>query len=89
MHGDSIYNARGRYFKKLPLSQRIGILNDIIDVVLKYEAIKIRYVSIEKSKYFAKLHIQQTAFSLLVEKVEERLKGELNSYCLLVADEQD
>lgn len=89
LHGDDIYNARGRYFKRLPLSQRIKILDDIVDVALKYDSIHIGYVSIEKSKYFAKLHIQQCAFSLSVEKIEERLKGHLNSYCLLVADEQD
>jgi hypothetical protein len=88
-HGDDIYNARGRYFKRLSLSQRIQILDDIVDVVIKHEAIKIGYISIEKVKYFAKLHIQQTAFSLLVEKIEERLKGHLDSYGLLIADEQD
>lgn len=88
-HGDDIYNARGRYFKKLPLEQRIKILDDLVDVALKHNEIKIGYVSIKKSGYFAKLHIQQTAFSLLVEKIEERLKGHLDSYCLLVADEQD
>jgi hypothetical protein len=88
-HGDDIYNARGRYFKKLPLKQRIGILNDLMDIVLKHESIHIGYVSIEKAKYFANLHIQQSAFSLLVEHIEERLKGYLNSYCLLIADEQN
>lgn len=89
LHGDDIYNARGRYFKKLLLDQRIKILDDIIDLVLKQDAIKIGYISIEKANYFARLHIQQTAFSLLVEKIEERLQGYLKSHCLLVADEQD
>ncbi len=88
-HGDDIYNKRGRYFKKLSLEQRINILDEIVDVALKYESIKIGYISIEKEKYHAKFHIQQTAFSLLVEKIEERLQGHLNSYCLLIADEQD
>lgn len=88
-HGDDIYNARGRYFKKLSLDQRIKLLDDIVDIAIKYEQIKIGYISIEKAKYFANPHIQQAAFSLLVEKIEERLKGHLNSYCLLIADEQD
>ncbi len=88
-HGDGIYNARGRYFKRLPLGERINILDALVDVVLKHDCIRIGYVSIKKSEYDGKLHIQQSAFSLLVEKVEELLKGQLNSYCLLVADEQD
>jgi hypothetical protein len=65
------------------------VLDEIVDVVIRHEEVRVGYVSIEKAKYFAKLHIQQTAFSLLVEKIEERLKGSLNSYCLLIADEQD
>lgn len=89
LHGDDIYNARGRYFKKLSLEQRISLLDEIVNISLKHDSIKIGYVCIEKAKYFAKVHIQQTAFSLLVEKLEERLQGHLNSYCLLVADEQE
>lgn len=88
-HGDDIYNGRSRYFKKICLSQRIQILDDIVDVVLKQHSIQIGYISIEKSKYYAKLHIQQSAFSLLIEKLEECLNGCLDSYCLLIADEQD
>jgi len=88
-HGDDIYNGRGRYFKKLSLSRRISILDDLVAIALKHDAIHKGYISIEKSKYFGNLHIQQTAFSLMVEKIEEHLKGHLDSYCLLVADEQD
>ncbi len=88
-HGDDIYNARGRYFKKISLEQRIRILDELVDIALKYEPIKIGYVSIEKSKYYGNLHVQQEAFSMLVEEIEEKLQGEFNSYCLLIADEQD
>ncbi len=88
-HGDDIYNKRGRYFKKLSLEQRIKILDEIVDIALKHEPIKIGYISIEKAKYYGELHIQQSAFSMLVEKVEEMLQGHLDSYCLLIADEQD
>lgn len=88
-HGDEIYNARGRYFKKLSLDKRIEILDNLIDIVIKHESIKIGYVSMEKKKYFGRLHVQQAAFHLLIEKLEERLKGSLDSHCLLIADEQD
>lgn len=87
-HGDDIYNKRGRYFKKLSLDQRFKILDEIVDIVVKTEAIKIGYVCIDKKRYYGKLHVQQAAFSLLVEYVEENLKT-LDSYCLLIADEQD
>jgi DNA polymerase IIIc chi subunit len=43
----------------------------------------------EKEKYYGKLNVQQSAFHLLVEKIEEHPQGYLNSYCLLIADEQD
>lgn len=44
------------------------------------------YVCIKKCKYFARPHIHQTAFTLLVEKAEERLK-QLDVHGLLIADE--
>lgn len=88
-HGDTIYNARDRYFKKISLEKRIEILDELVNIIIKHEDILIGYISIEKQKYFAKLHIQQTAFHLLVEKIEERLQGYLDSHCLLIADEQD
>lgn len=88
-HGDDIYNGRGRYFKKLPLDKRLQILDDLLNITIKHQSIAIGYVSIDKTNYFAKSHIQQCAFSLLVEHLEERLKGSLDSHCLLIADEQD
>jgi DNA-binding transcriptional ArsR family regulator len=91
-HGDALYQGnrkRDRYFKKLPLAKRLEILSALVEIVLGEPTVKIGYVSIEKSKYYATPHIQQTAFSLLTEKLEEHLKGHLDSYCLLIADEQD
>lgn len=90
-HGDAIYNARkaDRYFKKHPLEKRLILLDELVDVLLKYNEIKIGYVLSNKSRYFGNLHIQQMAFHLLVEKIEEHLNGHLNDYGLLIADEQD
>ena len=87
-HGDDIYNARGRYFKKLPLEKRLTIFDELVAVVIKNTDIQLGYVAIDKVKYYGKVHIQQAAFSLLVERLEERLK-QRDEYCLLVADEQD
>lgn len=91
-HGDAIYagsRKRDRYFKKLSLDKRIKILDELVDIVLKHEDICIGYVCVDKKQYYGGKHIQQTAFHLLVEKIEERLKGHLKSHCLLIADEQD
>jgi hypothetical protein len=88
-HGDAIYNGRGRYFKKISLEKRLEILRDIISVALRHTEIQLGYVSINKSKYFGNIHVQQAAFSLMVERIEEILKGNINTYCLLIADEQD
>lgn len=90
-HGDAIYNARkkDRYFHKLPLDKRFEILNELVAIAIKHESIKLGYISMEKQKYYGKLNIQQSAFHLLIEKIEERLQGGLDSYCLLIADEQD
>lgn len=90
-HGDAIYNARkrDRYFHKLSLDKRFEILDELIKIVIKHETIKLGYISMEKEKYYGRLNIQQSAFHLLVEKIEERLQGYLDSYCLLIADEQD
>jgi hypothetical protein len=89
LHGDDIYNGRGRYFKKIPLEKRIKLLNEIVNLAIYNDSIKIGYICIDKQKYFATPHIQQTAFSLLVERIEEHLNGHLDSFCLLIADEQD
>lgn len=88
-HGDDIYSGRSRYLKKLPLTKRLQIFNDLLNIAIKHDSIKLGYISIDKVNYFAKPHIQQFAFSLLVEHLEERLKGSLNSHCLLIADEHD
>jgi hypothetical protein len=90
-HGDTIYNTRkkDRYFKKLPLEKRFELLDELVNIIIKHEDIKVGYISIHKQRYFANYHIQQTAFHLLVEKIEERLQGYLNAHCLLIADEQD
>lgn len=90
-HGDAIYNARkkDRYFNKMSLDKRFEILDEIIKIVTKHESIKLGYIAMEKEKYYGRLNIQQSAFHLLVEKIEERLQGYLDSYCLLIADEQD
>lgn len=88
-HGDDIYNARGRYFKKIPLERRINIMTELVDIVIKHESISVGYICIDKERYFAKAHIQQLAFGLLVEKIEEYLKKISDSYCVLIADEQD
>ena len=45
-HGDDIYNARGKYFKQLPLERRIKIFDALVDITIRHEAIKIGYVSI-------------------------------------------
>ena len=89
-HGDDIYNKRGRYFKKLSLEHRIQILDELVDIAIKYEPIKIGYVSVEKIKYDGDLHVQQSAFSILVGEIERYLQRyRRNTYCLLIADEQD
>ncbi len=88
-HGDAIYNARGRYFKKLTMEKRIEILSDLVELAVKYVDLKLGYVSIQKAKYFARPHIQQTAFSMVVERLEEHLARQENAYCVLVADEQN
>lgn len=90
-HGDAIYNGRkkNKYFHKLPQDKRLEILDELVNITIKHDSIRIGYVAIEKEKYYGKLHVQQTAFQLIVEKIEERLQGYLNSYCLLIADEQD
>lgn len=88
-HGDDIYNARGRYFKKLDLTKRMAVFDSLTEIILKHDEMKIGYVCIEKEKYFGRLHVQQAAFHLLVEKLEEHLQGHIKTHCLLIADEQD
>ena len=87
-HGDAIYNARkgDRYFNKLSLDRRLAILEELVRIAIKHKSIQLGYVLIMKEKYYGNLNIQQTAFHLLVEKIEERLQGHLNSHCLLIAD---
>lgn len=87
-HGDHIYNGRGRYFSRISLDKRIDLFSALIDIAIRHESIQIGYINVEKAGYYGNLHIQQVAFSLLVEKLEEKL-GSLDSHGLLVADEQD
>jgi len=88
-HGYDIYNGRGKYFEKLSFEKRINIFDEIVEIVIKHKCIHIGYVSINKLNYNVDIHIQQMAFNCLLEKLEEKLNGILNSYCLLVLDEQD
>lgn len=89
LHGDHIYNGRGRYFKKLSHSKRIDLLKDILRIFTDTPHIHLGYASLRKAEYFGKFHIQQTAFSLIVEGLEQQLSGSLSGYGLLICDEQD
>ena len=85
-HGAHIYSGKGRYFKKLSMDKRIDLINELVEIINNHKDLKIGYVCINKSKYYGKNHIQQTAFALLTEKIEKFLKRN-NSYGLLVSDE--
>lgn len=87
-HGDDLYNGRNKYFKKLNLDKRFNILDELYNIVLNSDVIKIGYVGINKKQYFANLLPQQTAFMLLIERVEAFLKSE-DTHGLLVADENE
>jgi len=85
LHGAEIYQRKGRYFSKIDQKKSFMILDDLLNVALSKD-IWIGYVCINKLKYFAKQHIQQAAFTLLIERTEELLKAR-NLHGLLICDE--
>lgn len=85
-HGAEIYQRKGRYFKGIDQAKSFDILDELINVATKNSFISIGYVTIEKSKYYARQHIQQSAFSLLIERIEKTL-SDLDSFGLMICDE--
>jgi hypothetical protein len=69
-HGAHIYSGKKPYFNQIELKQRFSIFDELVDILLKYEDVKVGYVAMKKNKYFANQHIQRCGFELLIEKLE-------------------
>lgn len=84
-HGHQIYSGKGQYFSKIKIELRIQIMEDLLNILKKYE-LQIIYSIINKLSNKAQLHPHQLAFLFLIERIEDYLTRE-NTLGLLVADE--